>query len=84
MTFTACSRNLAALSGNAIASRGRRRGILRRVADAVCERRRKRLERDIAYFIELRGGRITDEVERQITQRLLGGGWRQRDRRYDV
>lgn len=43
---------------------------LRRFGDAVIAARRARAERQIAQFIENRGGRITDELEREISQRF--------------
>jgi hypothetical protein len=51
------------------------RGLLRRLFDAVYESRRQHAEREIAAFIERSGGRITDSVEFQISQRLMTGDW---------
>ncbi len=61
------------------ASHGGRRGILQRLFDAIYESRRNKTEVEIARFLERRGGRITDENERQIAEHLLGGDWRARD-----
>jgi hypothetical protein len=52
-----------------------RPGLLKRIADAVFESRRRQAERDIARFVASTGGRITDDIERQMTQRLVGGDW---------
>ena len=66
-----CNHNPAA-ARSAVVKRG---GIWRRIFDAVYESRRKHAERDIARFVGRSGGRITDDVEFQITQRLLTGDW---------
>ena len=57
----------------------KRRGILGRIYDAILESRRKRAELDIARFLERSGGRLTDEVELRMTQRLIKGDWNMRD-----
>ena len=51
------------------------RGIWRRIFDAVYESRRRHAERDIARLIDRSGGRITDDVEFQMSQRLMRGDW---------
>jgi hypothetical protein len=50
-------------------------GILRRIFDAIFESRQKQADRDIAAFIAQRGGRITDELEREMTRRLMTSNW---------
>ena len=57
-------------AGPAVASRG----IWRRIFD-VSESRRRHAERDIARWIHRSGGRITDDVEFQMSQRLMTGHW---------
>jgi hypothetical protein len=52
-----------------------RRGIWRRLFDAIYESRRRHAERDIARLIDRSGGRITDDVEFQMSQRLMTGDW---------
>jgi hypothetical protein len=54
---------------------GEQHGILRRIVSAIWEARRRRTEREIAEFIARRGGRITDEVEREIGRRQLTSNW---------
>jgi hypothetical protein len=54
-------------------------GILRRLFEAIVESRQKRADREIAGFIARRGGRITDDLEREMTQRLLTSNWSARD-----
>jgi hypothetical protein len=48
-------------------------GVLRRIFEAIFECRQKQADRDIARLLARSGGRFTDEVEREITQRLLMG-----------
>ena len=47
---------------------GHARGALRRVFDAVM--RSRRANADIARHLQLSGGRLTDEIEREMMQRL--------------
>ncbi|HEX4554747.1 MAG TPA: hypothetical protein VH249_12215 [Xanthobacteraceae bacterium] len=65
-----CNPKPAARSGGA-----KRRGIWRRMFDAVYESRRRHADREIAAFIERSGGRMTDNIEFQISQRLMTGDW---------
>ena len=50
-------------------------GILRRIFDAFLnamhESRRRQAEREIANFVALQGGRVTDDLEREMTRRLF-------------
>jgi hypothetical protein len=48
----------------------RQPGLLRRLGDAVIESRRKRAEAVIGRYIERQGGRLTDDMERQIERRF--------------
>jgi hypothetical protein len=57
----------------------RRPGLLRRIFDAVFESRMKHAEREIARYFERTGGRMTDDLERRMTQRLMTGDWDVRD-----
>jgi hypothetical protein len=50
-------------------------GVLRRFFDAIIESRQKQADRDIARFLARSGGRLTDDIEREMTQRLLTGNW---------
>jgi hypothetical protein len=79
--FTACAGSKPADSSQAgrspAAAKGA--GVLRRLFDAIAESRQKRADREIAGFIARRGGRITDDLEREMTQRLLTSNWIARD-----
>ena len=58
-------------------------GILRRVFAALLqatnESRQRQVEREIAKYVALRGGRITDDLEREITRRLFTSDWSPRE-----
>jgi hypothetical protein len=58
-------------------------GILRRIfgamLDAMHESRRRQAERKIANFVARRGGRITNDLEREMTRRLFTTDWSPRD-----
>ena len=52
-----------------------RRGLLRRVVDAIERSRQRAVERDIARFLGgrlSRDGRLTDEIERRLFEHLNG------------
>jgi hypothetical protein len=53
----------------------RRRGFLRRVLGAVFESAERQAERDAAHVLERSGGRLTDSIERELTNRFITGGW---------
>lgn len=56
-----------------------RRGLFRRMLDAVIAVRQRQADREIARFLQSRGGKLTDEAEREIAQRFLppsAGTWR--------
>jgi hypothetical protein len=50
-------------------------GIWRRISDAVRASHHKQVDGNIANLIAQRGGRITDDLEREITRRLLTSDW---------
>ena len=49
-----------------------RLGFWRRVFDAVVAAQQKRAEREVATYLASRGGLFTDDMEREIMQRLSG------------
>lgn len=53
------------------AARSARAGWFKRFLDAVQESRLKQAEREVARFIEIRGGRITDTLEREIEHHFV-------------
>jgi hypothetical protein len=58
-------------------------GILRRIFEAILhamhESRRSQAEREIAKFVALRGGPITDDLEREMTRRMFTSNWSPRE-----
>jgi len=46
------------------------RNLLRRLRDALAQSRERALDREIAAFLEGRGGKITDSTEREIERML--------------
>jgi hypothetical protein len=54
-------------------------GTLRRIFGAFIaamdESRRKQAEREFAYFVVRQGGRITDELEREMMRRRSTSDW---------
>jgi hypothetical protein len=70
--FSSCFGGKASARSNAVANKA---GILRRIFDAIFESRQKQVDRDIARFLARSGGRLTDDIEREMTQRLLTGNW---------
>ena len=86
MSYTAHHRNLAAYVGdpprrNVAVNRV---GILRRVFGALLnameKSRQKQTEREITNFVALRGGPLTDDLEREMMRRLLTSDWSPRER----
>jgi hypothetical protein len=51
------------------ASNGRR--LLRRFFDAMMASRQRQVDREIARYIRDNGGRLTDNIEREIERRFL-------------
>jgi hypothetical protein len=54
-------------------------GLLRRVFDAVFGSRQRQADKQIARFIANAGGRLTDDIERRMMQRLTTSDWSVRD-----
>jgi len=51
------------------------RGILRRILAAIESSHQRRVEREAARFIATHGGRLTDDLERQLSEHLSGRGF---------
>jgi hypothetical protein len=54
-------------------------GLLMRVVRAMVESRQRQTDRQIARFLARSGGRLTDDMERRLTQHLLSRDWTIRD-----
>ena len=76
MAYTAYSGEFVPFRSDDAASYvGHRRGLLRRIFDFVFESRCRQAEREVARYLERSGGRMTDDMELRISQRLITGGW---------
>ena len=54
----------------------RKFGILRRIFDAFMDARQRDVDRQIARLLAARsGGHLTDNLEREISQRVLTSSW---------
>ena len=82
MSYAVHHRNLVPCSGEKISRRStaapNKPGLFRRMLNCVLESRQKQADRDIARFLARSGGRLTDEMEREMTQRLFSGNWNPR------
>ena len=47
-------------------------GLLRRLADAVMRARQKQVDSELAQYVHRSGGRLTDDIEREMIQQLYG------------
>jgi hypothetical protein len=53
-------------------NRAARGGIIQRFVKALRDSRRRAVEREVERFIQCHGGRLTDELEREISRRFGG------------
>lgn len=58
------------------ASAGRRPGFLQRVFEAMAQSRRRQVDREIAAYLTHTGGRLTDNVEREMMSLMTRTSWR--------
>jgi hypothetical protein len=49
-----------------------RRGFWHRVYEGIVKAQERRAEREIARYLESHGGLLTDDMERQLMERLTG------------
>jgi hypothetical protein len=79
MTYAAHHRDFASCFGDKASTRinavATKTGVLRRIFDAIFEPRQKQIDRDITRFLARSGGRFTDDIEREMMQRLLTSNW---------
>lgn len=79
MTYAAQHKNFDLYVSDAAApKRGaavKKTGALRRIVDAIFESREKQADREIARILTGSGGRLTDDIERQMMQRLSPKNW---------
>ena len=53
----------------------KRAGILRRLYEAVMLSSQRRAERDMGRLLTQSGGRLTDDIERRMTEQLIRNGY---------
>ena len=74
--FAPCLGDKAVAGSNAVAGKV---GVLRRIFDTIFfESLQKQVDRDATRLLARSGGRLTDDIERQMTERLLTGNWNAR------
>jgi hypothetical protein len=56
-------------------ARGEKRGIVRRIFAAIARWEQRRVEDEAGRFIAAHGGRLTDDIERQLAARLANRGY---------
>jgi hypothetical protein len=56
-----------------------RPGVLRRILEAVVHSRQRHADRQIAAFLARSGGRLTDDLERELMRRISTSNWNMRD-----
>lgn len=64
----------AGVPGSRSAPSNARQGILRRISAAIDRSLQRRVEREAGRFIAKRGGRLTDDIERQLSERFNSCG----------
>ena len=78
MSYVAHQRELMPCFGEKSSAVVNRPGQLRRMLNTMLEWRQNQADRDMARFIARSGGRLTDEIEREMTQSLFKGNWNPR------
>ena len=71
-SFTQVPAAKAARQHDAHALAARRRGLLRRLLDALVDARRREAEQQVARLVARSGGKFTDSLEREAERTLLG------------
>jgi len=79
MACVAFRRNLAPRNEIAAANKADRPTFLRRLLAAVIESRQRKANRELAQYIARSGGKLTDEIEREMMQQLTRTDWRNID-----
>ncbi|HEX2727084.1 MAG TPA: hypothetical protein VHN20_14790 [Beijerinckiaceae bacterium] len=59
------------------AAQAEKPGLLRRLTDAVAKARQNQIDRKLAQYLQRSGGRLTDDIERQMMEQLFGD-WNRR------
>ena len=72
MSTLTYSRSHLADAAASTAEKPERRGFWRSVYESLVASQQRRADREIAAYIDRHGGLLTDDMERQIMQRLAG------------
>jgi hypothetical protein len=72
-TLTYSGSHMPAAETTGASANTERRGFWRRVADRVVAAQQRRAERAIAAYLQSHGGLLTDDMEREISERMAGG-----------
>jgi len=79
MTYAAHCNDFAAHGGDRARPHGSavagRKGLLRRILDAVFESHQRQTDREIARLLAQSGERFTDDVERRMMRHLTTSDW---------
>jgi hypothetical protein len=80
MSYAAHHKDFGSLVPNQVpekaAAVAKKPGVLRRIFDAFMQTRQRDVDRQVARFLAARsGGTLTDNLEREISQRLLTSNW---------
>jgi hypothetical protein len=80
MSYAAHHKDFGSLVRNQVpekaAAVAKKPGVLRRIFDAFMQTRQWDVDRQVARFLAARsGGTLTDNLEREISQRLLTSDW---------
>ena len=80
MTYAAHRKDFAGYVGHAPVSKAgpvaEKPGVLRRIYDAILESRQRSANQEIARYLAQSGGRLTNNLEREVMERLMSGNWR--------
>lgn len=79
MAYTAYSGEFVPFRSVEPARQKSRPGVWRRIFDRIFASRMKHSDREVARYLARTGGRITDDIERRMTEHLLRGDWRFHD-----
>ncbi|MGN6573418.1 MAG: hypothetical protein ACTHLO_18590 [Pseudolabrys sp.] len=55
-----------------------RPGFLSRIIGALIDTRTRQAQRDVEAYLARRGNRLTDSIEREISEHMFDGGWMSR------
>ncbi len=75
MAYIATHRDFSPSFGSEPAAKAVKPSLLRRLYDRFMEARQREANRALAQHLIRSGGRLTDDIEREMTQHLSRGDW---------